>query len=340
MNRSEPTQFLHSTPAPRWLSHEIEAQYGLRIESCRYLSGGETDTYLVVKESGRRLIARIDREGIRNDDEVAFELDFLDYLAMRGGRVCRALRTLDDKRSFLLQCAEGVRRVVLTDSPPGDAIDRSEPLAAAAMAESIARMHLIAADYCAEVAANAPDSYLHGPRLGKQELLRKPLETLRSICSEAPAALEQLHELSDRICAEINSLGANHWPLGLCHGNLHPASTVIDRQSDVSLTGFENCGIGWPVYDLATIRWHLRREHDERHWHRFIGFYQQYNRLDDSQLNAMSLLTACRHFWGMGRRAVLGRQLGYGFANRDYLSRQINAIRAYLAEFEQSAHSR
>ncbi len=337
MDISEPTHFVHSTPAARWLSAEIEAQYGLRTESCRYLQSGETDTYLVITESGRRLIARIDREGVRSDDDVTFELDFLDYLAMRGGHVCRALRTLDDTRTFLLRCAEGSRRVVLTDAPPGKPIDRSDPQAAAAMAESLARMHLIAADYCAEVAANAPDAYLHGPRLGKQELLRRPLEMLRAVCGDEPQALDQLHELSDKIGAAINNLGANHWPLALCHGNLHPATTVIDGQLNVSLTGFENCAIGWPVYDLATIRWHSGQDNNQRHWRQFIGFYLQFNRLNDSQLNAIPMLTACHQLWAMGRRAHLGRQLGYGYANADYLSRQVNAIAGYLAEFEPAA---
>lgn len=339
MIRNEPSHFVHSTPTPNWLAAQLETHYGLDIESCRYLSADDADLYSVRDAGGRVFNARIDWHGLRKNHELEFELDLLDYLAMRGARVCRAIRTLDDHRTFSLPCAEGERQVLLTDSPIGHAINTADSASVMAMAESVAKFHVVAADYCAELSNNSPDSYLHGPRLGKQALLRMPLEYLRPICTPDEPALAELQNLSDQLNARLNSLGANNWPLGLCHGNLSPDNFHIDAAANVTLSDLGRCGIGWPVFDLAVILASADQACGDQFWPNFMQTYRRHNQLEETQLDALPLLIACHHLWKLGRRACMARQKGRGYATPDYLRQQAAGIRAQLQSFDQATRN-
>ncbi len=339
MIRDEPSNFVHSIPTPNGLAARLETLYGLDIESCRYLNGGVTDVYSVTDSGGRHFIARVARHGDRHENEVTFELDFLDYLAMRGANVCRAIRTLDDARTFSLSCAEGARSVMLTDAPSYIPVNCADIASMTAMAESVARMHTIAADYYAELSNNTPDVIPHGPHLGKQTLLRMPLEHMRAICSDQSSARKELQELSDLINAKLNCLGANNWSLSLCHGNLLPDNAHIDATGNITLSGFERCGIGWPVYDLATIRRHFEQTNTADCWPAFVQAYRRHNEPDAAQLEALPILVACRHLWSMGRRAHMARQMGRGYATENYLAQQIRFIREHLELFDATRQS-
>jgi Ser/Thr protein kinase RdoA (MazF antagonist) len=69
----------------------------------------------------------------------------------------------------------------------------------------------------------------------------------------------------DRVAARMNDvmtrLGSAPGSTGLIHADLHPGNALF-RHGQVKIIDFDDCGLGYWLYDIAVALWELRHRHD------------------------------------------------------------------------------
>jgi Ser/Thr protein kinase RdoA (MazF antagonist) len=107
----------------------------------------------------------------------------------------------------------------------------------------------------------------------------------------------------------------------------------------MTLFDFECCGPGWRAYDIAVFRWALAQlvslEQAQHLLAAFLLGYQRHCPLTATDLTAVPLFVAVRHFWFMGLRTGNAEHWGQREVNDRALDHLIAFWRgweAYLPE--------
>lgn len=316
--------FVFSILSPASLTDEVRVRYGLDVTSSRLLRSGLNDTYLLTDAANERYIARVYRLNGRTDDEIEFELDFIEHLREKGIGVCPAITTRDGERTWLISCAEGKRKVMLSRFAPGEEIVLADHDAVRAFAASVAALHAASIDFRPAGPA---------PLLAMDNLLQVPLRTLHATGLIPEDNMNQLDRIGEELTGEFAKLGASQWSLNFCHGDLHGQNAHRTANGNITHFDFDFSNQGWHAYDLAVFRWSAWINKDKDRWEPFISEYTAHQPVDATAFKAMPLLAALRHFFHMGVLCRLAPQSGSGFLNRVVIERQIKFVQGLIEEY-------
>ncbi|CAN5409976.1 phosphotransferase enzyme family protein [soil metagenome] len=316
--------FVFSILSPQTLASEVRQRYDMDITAARLLRSGLNDTYVLTDSAGIRYIARVYRLNGRSEDEVSFELDFVEHLESHGIGVCPAIRTTSGERVWPVACAEGERKVLLTRYALGDEIVLADHGAVTGFGEAVASLHTAAMDFVPSVTA---------PPLVMEQLLHQPLKTLRETGLVAPDNMSELDRIGEEIGSELSSLAAHDWTLRYCHGDLHGQNAHRSPDGKITHFDFDFSNQGWHAYDLAVFRWSAWINKDKDRWQHFLDGYAAHRPIESVPLKAFPLLAMLRHFSHMGMLCKLAPQSGSGFLNRVVIERQIKFMRGLMDEY-------
>jgi Ser/Thr protein kinase RdoA (MazF antagonist) len=316
--------FVFSILSPKSVADEVSARYGLEITSSRLLRSGLNDTYVLSDLSNGRYIARVYRLNGRSDEEIQFELDFIDHLSAKDIAVCPAMKTTGAEQTWSISCAEGNRKVMLSRFAPGEEIVLTDHNAVRAFGASAADLHAASIDFRPSVTA---------PLLVTENLLHVPLRTLRATSLVPMDNMDELDRIGEELTIELSKLGVSRWPLHFCHGDLHGQNAHRTSDGRITHFDFDFSNQGWHAYDLAVFRWSAWINKDKDRWEPFLSGYTAHRPVDAGVLKALPLLAALRHFFHMGVLCRLAPQSGSGFLNRVVIERQIKFVRGLIDEY-------
>ncbi|MEV0973765.1 phosphotransferase enzyme family protein [Microtetraspora glauca] len=212
------------------------------------LNVSENATF-AVDDRGSRTILRVHRLGYHSPEAIASELDWLGALRAEAGiRTPTVLPARDGSRVVTVEDPGAEpRRCVMFEFLPGAEpaedrlVEEFEPLGAIT-----ARMHRHARGWARPAAFtrfhwDADAAFGPAPRWGRWQ-------DGVGVDREALAVLSRLEaELRDRLAR----FGRGPERYGLIHADLRLANLLVDDAAGTSVIDFDDCGLGWYLYDLG-----------------------------------------------------------------------------------------
>lgn len=264
--------------------------------SFQYFLRGMNDTYVLITEHAK-YIFRVYRADRRNNSEISFELDLLNYLSAEGVSVSVPIRKKDGTFINEFLVSEGVKYGVMFSF----ALGNEKPIHAVEdsylFGKSVAQIHKTADGFQSEHARG---------NLDFEHLIEKPLKTIKLHMEHRQEDYNFLYNLAMRLKEQLLKFEEGlDW--GICHGDLH-GNTNVAFTEDGKLThyDFDICGYGWRAYDIAEFR--LAREiHSggnkdevEKLWESFLNGYRKIRSISESDLKAVPIFVALRQLWLFG----------------------------------------
>jgi len=265
--------------------------------SLQYFLRGMNDTYVLTTGQGK-YIFRVYRADRRNHSEIAFELDVLNDLHVKGVNVSVPINRKDGTfiNNFLV--VEGVKHGVMFSYAEGD----EKPIHAIEdsylFGQAVAQIHKGTDNFSSEHVRGNLD-FVH--------LIEKPLDTIKSHMEHRQEDYDFLHDLAMRLKTQIVNHLEEGLDWGLCHGDLH-GNTNVAFTDEGTLThyDFDICGYGWRAYDIAEFR--LAREIHSGHnkdeveklWDAFLKGYRDIRFISDNDVNVVPVFVVLRQLWLFG----------------------------------------
>lgn len=319
----------HSIFSARALAAVVLSAYPIgRVTDCRFLSLGVNDTYLVTANTDDRYILRLYRAGWRSPPEIAYELEVLRHLGMRGVAVAAPLACRTGRLIQTIAAPEGPRYAVLFAYAPGQAPSYRERPDQAAFRYgcAVARIHAATDDF----RSTQPRF-----RLDLAHLLEEPLAALGRLPVLRPTDRSRLKELTEQIRAALAQLPLNGLEQGFCHGDCHGGNAHTGATEELTFFDFDCCGPGWRAYDLAVFRWssclHSKAK-EQTLWPPFLSGYLSVRTLAPADLRAVPLFVGARQIWLMGLHAGGAPVWGYGSLDDAYFARALTFLEECATE--------
>lgn len=240
----------HSVVDPAFIGEEVARRYDIKGPIASFLLyRGMNDVYMI-QGAEERYALRVWRKTYRGVDEVAYELDFLDYLRERDFPASTALRTRDGTLYFKLDTPEGVRALALYTWAPGKKFgDCLSVETAENIGEAFARMHQIGFEYQREKLGNAPFSTENAKRF------QVTVPALLDFVYDRPDDLRDYAVIAERLAAKLDAIATEDVPLGICHCDFHPSNVHVAEDGQLTLLDFDGLGEDYLMQDVQNFVW-------------------------------------------------------------------------------------
>lgn len=237
---SRPGLVAHSVLDARYLAAEIERRYGLGPVAVHLLYRGMNDIYRVDTATGRCAL-RTWRATWRSLDEVAGELEYLNFLRAHAFPASFPVQARDASWFFTLDAPEGVRPIALYEWAPGKKFAEALDVTVAERIGGLfAKLHQLGAGF----QRTQPHS------LKARAVSRENLSHLLDLLHDRPADRDLYTALAETMRARFVEIAASGLPDGPCHGDFHPGNVHVDSGNPV-LLDFDGCGTDYYVQDVA-----------------------------------------------------------------------------------------
>ncbi len=235
----------HSVLSASALAERICLSYELPAEiQCELLNRGQNDVYRV-RHGDRQYACRVWRAGLRTEDQIAYETEFLAFLSENDVPVSIALPARDGKRYVPVRAPEGLRYFSLFEWAQGAPYaQRPDPRTAARIGAVMGRLHNVAGGF-----RHSPVRYVDSPRQ-----LREQLPALIRLVAHRPEDGPMYSEAVNVVAASLDDLDDKAVPKGPTHGDFHVLNAFVDEKS-VLLLDFDTCGVDYFGADLGSFFW-------------------------------------------------------------------------------------
>jgi Ser/Thr protein kinase RdoA (MazF antagonist) len=317
-----------SVASTQALINEVLPGYALgAVADCKLQYVGVNDTFKVTLSKGETYFLRVYRSPWRSLDEVAYEMDILNYLHRKGVSVARPVPLKDGSCIQVINAPEGPRCVVLFTTAVGkEPKYEVEPEKKAYdYGKAVACIHQASDDF------TSPHPRLP---LDVDFLYRQTIEPMRPYL---------LHRLEDwafiQAYAERFYQRLSDWPpsvldWGFCHADLQSCHAHIDSDGKLTFFDFDCCGPGFRAYDIAVFRWAARlSEKEQVWWEPFLHGYLEVRPLSHPDIQAIPWFVAGRYLWHVWLHITNAGDWGHGWLNDDYFDHLLKNLRAVEADY-------
>lgn len=241
-------QVSHSVLHPDFIAAEVARRYPMAgALSCFLLYRGMNDVYLVQDETTKYAL-RVWRKTYRNVDDVAYELDFLDFLRQRGFPASVAVPQHDGQLYFKVAAPEGARAIAMYDWAPGVKFgDRLSEDTAFRIGAALAEMHVAGFEW-------AGSDHAFSTATAKDYNICMP--ALIDFVYDRPDDLRDYPVIAASLDKRLDELAASgKVPLGVCHRDFHPSNVHVDEDGKVTLLDFDAAGEDFLMQDVKNFVW-------------------------------------------------------------------------------------
>ena len=295
---------LSSLALAKWLSDHYDLA---AFPTCRFWRRVINDLYLV-EAGGVKLVLRVSPTGRRSWDQLAAEIDLLNFLDQKHIAVPRPVRRRDGDYIQTLNAPEGDRHAVVFAFVSGTPY-RPTTKHARRFGQAIAQLHTVTDGYPANCA---------GFRFEFPEMVDRPLRCLKPLFVGHEDDLAYLMEISPRLKRAAERLSRTTPEYGICHGDVNGGNFYTNGAHEWALLDFEYFGYGWRVFDIATffnnqIHQLGRTERSRGILGAFLEGYQAVRPLSQIELEVLPLFVALRQIWLLGigakNQPIIGQSL-------------------------------
>ncbi len=280
------------------------------------------DTYRV-ETTGGVYILKVYGSGWRSLADIDYEIDLLKHLAGKGIPVAAPMARRDG-RFYSVQHVHGRARYAVLytyaegDEPPWP----PDPAYYRPYGRALARIHTGLDDF---------SSAHPGPVRELAHLLNDPTEVLPQFLGQRPDDASYLRALAAHLRERVSGIAAA-LDEGPCHGDTQGANCHATDDGTVTFFDFECCGIGWRVYDLATLRWAAALNGaDDTLWTAFLQGYTECRDVSGIALQAVPLFVLIRHIWWMGTQIQRRSTMDKDWDHQGFLDRGLAFLRTWQA---------
>ena len=236
----------HSVLDPSFIAAEMTRRYALSGKVTAFLLyRGMNDVYLVQDEN-ERYAARVWRKTYRDVDEVAYELDFLDYLRGEGFAASTGVRAKDGNLYFKVDSPEGERAIALYDWAPGHKFgDMLDIGIAERIGATFAQMHLHGLKYHGDAPFSSDNAWR----------FEETVPALLAFVYDRPDDLHDYAIIADRLKQRLIDLQAEDVPMGICHCDFHPSNVHVPEDGQITLLDFDGLGEDYMMQDVQNYVW-------------------------------------------------------------------------------------
>ena len=281
---------LYSTLSAQALIQRVLPQYDLgTIKTCQFWNRGISDIYRVETQASTYIL-RVCHAHWRSRSEVAFELDWLDFLQKQRISVAYPLRTRLGDLFIELEAPEGIRCAALFIHAPGDIpVGDLNTSQAFEMGKVLAQIHQCSLGFRS----------LHDrPPLSLDHLLDHSLAKIQRFLHHR---LKDWNYLKRRVLAlhqQLDSLPRHSPYWTVCWGDPHSGNVHFTLEHQLTLFDFDQCGYGWRSFDIAkflqvAVRTGLKRSIRDT----FLSGYNSVNPLTPWEEEHLQALTQVAHIW-------------------------------------------
>lgn len=299
----------------------IGVDYDIIPLQCDLWFVGTTDTYLVTTDYNRYML-RIYAAGTRTDDDVQFELAALRHLHQKGVSVAVPIRRRDGEWFGTIDAPEGPRQQVLFTYASGrEAYE--EAGYPERLGRSIAELHTASDDF------QSPFTRFH---IDEHILLDRPLRWVEPLLKDRPADWQALHNIAARLQQHLAThfqRGGLSW--GFCHGDALGSNAHLEADT-LTHFDFNDCGLGWRAYDLASFLWiktWRNAQTVETEWAEYLKGYRAVRPLSSADLDVVPIFVGLREFWIMGQQAHAATQRGLWWVQDRFFAQRIEFLRKW-----------
>ena len=279
----------------------------------RLVARGFNDVYAIV--GAERFFLRLGQYGRRSLREAESEGQALAEAKAGGASVAVAVRGRDGRFAQPVMAPEGERAAVLIEPAHGTE-GQSED--AAAQGRALAQLHSVRLN----------DSTAAGlRRLDLDALVLHPAGWAGEVLGDRPDLAVRLLEVATDFAARFAPLAAG-LDVGFCHGDFHGGNVLVEN-GVATLLDFDDCGMGWIAYDLASFLWTCQGFEPARReaiWAEFLRGYEQVKPLGDADRQAIEALILVREIWALGAWATGAPHWGDSWFRTEDFALRIPAV--------------
>ena len=310
--------FAYSRFSPEAVRNYVVERFAIDESlECRFYISGLHDNFLLESDTNR-YIARVYRNGWRTDQEILFELDFLNFLKSNACPVAAPLETTAGGFYTEVESPEGIRQIALFPFAPGKAPkDQLASFESEKLGRVVAQIHAVSDQYSA--------------RYKRQELDLDYL-LFGSIGSIAPFVtdgdLNFLKSLSGRIVEFLPKLGHGAPFFGMCIGDVNPSNFHVDAAGNLTLFDFDQCGFSWRAFEigkfLASI---VNRDNAEVLERSFLTGYSAERKLTKEELRSLPYFKVIAFIWVMSLHAENVDYIGHACLQPEFWRKKMQRVR-------------
>jgi Ser/Thr protein kinase RdoA (MazF antagonist) len=308
----------HSVLHPEFLAAEVERRYELPAPLRAFLLyRGMNDVYLI-KAGDTRYALRVWRKTWRDVDDVAYELNFLDFLRARRFPASSGIRARDGGLYFKVESPEGARAVALYDWAPGRKFgEQLDEGSAARIGALFAEMHLLGLEHAGKHVFSTADAI--GFDVNVPALL--------DFVWDRPEDLRDYPIIAERLTQRLLDIREENVPMGICHRDFHPSNVHVADDGTITLLDFDGAGEDYLMQDVKNFVWgNLFYGYSPRYAEAFERGYQSVRPFTADELRHGELFLLAKAFRLIAGMAHSSISVGRGtlrFRNMDWLGTYI-----------------
>ncbi|MBX2837649.1 MAG: phosphotransferase [Gammaproteobacteria bacterium] len=263
---------------------------------CLFWQRGANDIYQVHTAEALYYL-RLYRSNAYPREACEFEVEALNYLHNKNCPVAYPIAQKSGGYLAEIQAPEGPRLALLCAEAKGVVPDYKSLSDCQKVGESVAQFHLASQDFTTD---------WQRPKLDLRGLLDEPMNTIRTHLERHPKELKILESIATELRAAVQSAPESSLDIGVVHGDLHGGNSHI-HEGLVTHFDFEECAIGYRVYDIGTLKWGCAANNSEG-WSAILQGYEAVKPLTDVERSLINTFVLLREI----------SEIAYGIRHVDY----------------------
>lgn len=244
-----------------------------------------------IRAGAKSFALRIHRRGYRTNEQIRSELEWLVWLHATG---IQAPTPVAGRNGEFLQVVPEpgsgeTRQCVLLEWLDGEHFDGVEPQRGLPMlGRALGQLHRRSQKYIPAVGFDRPRWDVDG-LIGPSALLGD-----YRVAKLDPQVRQLFDAAGSRIQSTMDAFEMTPERFGLIHGDMHEGNALL-VESGSALIDFDDCGWGWYLFDVATIRYRGSSLIEKQDWlDMFLSGYGEHVNIDESDLVVLPALVAAR----------------------------------------------
>lgn len=284
--------------------------------NCKYYVFGLHDNYLI-ENNNKIFIFRIYRNDWRNEEEILFELELLNYLNNTKVKVAVPIELKNSKLCNPIECPEGKRITALFNYASGSAPNKEITIKECKLlGSSVATLHKETKDFKTEYTR---------PILNVEYLVNRSLTLIKPFITINQ--YKYLKDINKRIELITSVLNQNNSDYGICVGDINSSNFHINEKSIITHFDFDQCGYAYRAFEIGKFISSMNSDKCKAEKvSAFTDGYESTRKLTDLEKIVIPSFEIASIIWVMSIHVSNLNKIGYQHLEKPFWDKRIKLI--------------